>query len=112
MSGLMLDDQKLFRDKGFVGDWCDAESGETTDLKNPATGEVLVTLPKMGALETRTAIEQADAALSGWQARGVDGRRFPWGELEDASLARCLNSRKEAPQPEPVNHSYPAGAIR
>ncbi len=35
-------------------------------------------------------------------ARGVDGRRFPWGDVEDASLARCLNSRKEAPQPEPV----------
>lgn len=35
-------------------------------------------------------------------ARGVDGRRFPWGELEDASLGKCRDSRSEAAQPEPV----------
>jgi len=34
--------------------------------------------------------------------RGVDGRRFPWGSLEDASLAKCRESRDEPPQPEPV----------
>jgi serine/threonine-protein kinase len=39
-------------------------------------------------------------------ARGVDGRRFPWGDLEDASLCRCLESRDEIPQPEPVG-SFP-----
>jgi formylglycine-generating enzyme required for sulfatase activity len=35
-------------------------------------------------------------------ARGVDGRRFPWGDLEDASLAKCRASREEPAQPEPV----------
>ena len=35
-------------------------------------------------------------------ARGVDGRRFPWGDLEDASLAKCRDSREEAAQPEPA----------
>jgi serine/threonine-protein kinase len=35
-------------------------------------------------------------------ARGVDGRRFPWGNLEDASLAKCRDSREEPSQPEPV----------
>jgi serine/threonine-protein kinase len=35
-------------------------------------------------------------------ARGVDGRRFPWGDLEDASLSKCRDSRDEPPQPEPV----------
>jgi serine/threonine-protein kinase len=35
-------------------------------------------------------------------ARGVDGRRFPWGEVEDASLAKCRDSRAERAQPEPV----------
>jgi serine/threonine-protein kinase len=35
-------------------------------------------------------------------ARGVDGRRFPWGDLEDASLAKCRDSREVAAQPEPV----------
>jgi formylglycine-generating enzyme required for sulfatase activity len=32
----------------------------------------------------------------------VDGRRFPWGEIEHASLAKCRDSRPETTQPEPV----------
>ncbi len=35
-------------------------------------------------------------------ARGVDGRAFPWGDLEDASLAHCRESRPHEAQPEPV----------
>ncbi len=35
-------------------------------------------------------------------ARGVDGRRFPWGDVEHASLAKCRESRPESTQPEPV----------
>jgi serine/threonine-protein kinase len=42
-------------------------------------------------------------------ARGVDGRRFPWGDLEDSSLAKCRDSRDEPPQPEPVG-SFPTAA--
>lgn len=37
----------------------------------------------------------------------MDGRAFPWGDLEDATLGRCRESRPEAPQPEPVG-SFPA----
>ena len=40
-------------------------------------------------------------------ARGVDGRKFPWGDLEDASLGKCRDSREEAAQPEPVG-TFPA----
>jgi serine/threonine-protein kinase len=42
-------------------------------------------------------------------ARGVDGRRFPWGDLEDASLAKCRESREEESQPEPVG-AFPTAA--
>jgi serine/threonine-protein kinase len=42
-------------------------------------------------------------------ARGVDGRRFPWGSLEDASLARCRDSRAEPAEPEPVG-AFPSAA--
>ena len=34
--------------------------------------------------------------------RGVDGRRFAWGDLEDASLGKCRESREVPAQPEPV----------
>jgi serine/threonine-protein kinase len=35
-------------------------------------------------------------------ARGVDGRRNPWGEVDDATLGKCRDSRDEPAQPEPV----------
>jgi serine/threonine-protein kinase len=35
-------------------------------------------------------------------ARGVDGRRFPWGDLEDATLGKCRDSRDEPTQIEPI----------
>jgi serine/threonine-protein kinase len=40
-------------------------------------------------------------------ARGVDGRAFPWGDLEDATLGKCVDSRDERAQPEPVG-CFPA----
>ena len=42
-------------------------------------------------------------------ARGVDGRRFPWGDLADASLGKCRESREEDAQPEPVG-TFPTAA--
>ena len=41
---------------------------------NPATGDVLGTVPKMGAAETRRAIEAADAALPAWRAKTAKER--------------------------------------
>ena len=40
-------------------------------------------------------------------ARGVAGRRFPWGDLQDASLGKCRYSREIDTQPEPVG-AFPA----
>ena len=105
MVALTLDDQVLFREQGFVGDWCDAESGETTELRNPATGEVLATLPKMGREETARAIDEAAEALSPWQALGVDRRAeilHVWAILmrrhvED--LARIMTAENSAGTP-------------
>ena len=40
-----------------------AKSGKTTNVENSATGAVIGTVPNMGTLETRRAIELANAAL-------------------------------------------------
>jgi serine/threonine-protein kinase len=42
-------------------------------------------------------------------ARGVDGRRFPWGNIEDSSLGKCRDSRDEKAHPEPVG-TFPTAA--
>ncbi|MEK6211245.1 MAG: NADP-dependent succinate-semialdehyde dehydrogenase [Pseudomonadota bacterium] len=67
---LSLKDQKLFRQQGCInGEWRDADSKATINVTNPADGSVIGTIPKMGAAETRRAIEAANAALPAWRAK-------------------------------------------
>ncbi len=64
-----LKDQSLFRQQAYIdGAWVDADSGASTPVKNPATGETIGTVPKLGAAETRRAIEAAERALPAWRA--------------------------------------------
>ena len=66
---MQLKDTQLFRQQAYIdGVWLDADSGKTINVNNPATGEILGTVPKMGAAETRRAIEAAEKALPAWRA--------------------------------------------
>jgi len=68
VAALGIKDASLFREQCYVdGAWVDADSGETIDVTNPATGQKLGTIPKMGTDETRRAIEAANAALPAWR---------------------------------------------
>jgi len=74
-STLSLRDMSLFRQQAFIaGRWEDAASGETTRVTNPANGKLVGTIPRMGADETRRAIEAADRALPDWRARTAKER--------------------------------------
>ena len=66
---LELNDQRLFRQQCYIdGRWCDADDGGSEEITNPADGEVIGTVPVMGAAETQRAIAAADAALPGWRS--------------------------------------------
>ena len=66
---MQLKDTQLFRQQAYIdGVWLDADSGQTIQVNNPATGEIIGSVPKMGAAETRRAIEAADRALPAWRA--------------------------------------------
>lgn len=72
---MQLKDAKLFRQKAyFDGKWQDADNGKTIDVTNPATGEVIGTVPKMGAAETKRAIDAANKALPAWRAKTAKER--------------------------------------
>ena len=72
---LNLKDTTLFRQQCFInGNWIDADASETITIRNPATEETLGTVPKMGAAETRRAIDAANAALPGWRAKTASER--------------------------------------
>ena len=72
---LPIKDKSLFRQQCYInGQWLDADSGKTIDVTNPATGEVIGTIPNMGAAETRRAIETANAAWGAWRKKTAKER--------------------------------------
>jgi len=72
---MKLTDTALFRQQAYIdGHWADAENGDTFDVLNPATGAKLGTVPKMGAAETKRAIDAAEAALPAWRAKTAKER--------------------------------------
>lgn len=65
---MQLNDLTLFRQQAFInGEWRDALSSDVITVTNPANGEVLGSVPKMGAEETRDAIQAAHRALPAWR---------------------------------------------
>ncbi len=50
------------------GHWVSADSGATINVTDPATGEVIGTVPNMGRTETKRAIAAAAKALPAWKA--------------------------------------------
>jgi succinate-semialdehyde dehydrogenase/glutarate-semialdehyde dehydrogenase len=77
----------LLRRRAYVdGRWVDADSGETFPVLNPATGEVVAEVPRMGAAETRRAIEAAEAALPAWRGRTAKERARILRRLADLML--------------------------
>jgi acyl-CoA reductase-like NAD-dependent aldehyde dehydrogenase len=50
------------------GEWIDARSGETRDVLNPATGEIVGDAPLGSAEDARDAIDNAHEAFSVWSA--------------------------------------------
>jgi len=62
-------------EKAYInGQWVDADNKETIKVTNPATGELIGTVPKMGAAETRRAIDFANKALPAWRDKTAKER--------------------------------------
>ena len=70
-----IETNKLMRNRAYInGNWTAAESGRTFKVINPATGELLAEVPRMGAAETDRAIAAAAAAFPAWRARPAKER--------------------------------------
>ena len=100
---VQLRDPSLVRHAGMIdGQWCGADDGAHIEVTNPATGESLGSVPRMGAPETRRAIEAAARALLPWRARtGKDRAALlrRWYELilehrEDLAVIMTLEQGK------------------
>ena len=80
-----------------------SDSGETFPVENPATGETIAQVPRMGAAETRRALARAEAALPAWRSMlAKDRARIlrRWADLmleNEDGLARLLTTEQGKP---------------
>lgn len=94
---MSTDPARLLRTLAYLdGQWAAADSGATLDVSDPATGDLIATVPSMGAAETRRAIAAAENAMKSWTARTAADRARVlrrWFDLmtaEQDALARLL----------------------
>ncbi|HTJ94564.1 MAG TPA: NADP-dependent succinate-semialdehyde dehydrogenase [Pararobbsia sp.] len=72
---IALKDPGLLRSQGYVnGQWVDADEGKVIEVVNPANGQLVGTVPLMGAAETRAAIDAARDAWPAWRAKTAKER--------------------------------------
>ncbi len=75
---LPLKDHQLFRTQCYInGEWTDGDTDTVIDVTNPATGELIGTVPSLGVPETRRAIGAAQLAFEEWRS---------WAAIERANL--------------------------
>ncbi|MCJ9670766.1 MULTISPECIES: NADP-dependent succinate-semialdehyde dehydrogenase [unclassified Neorhizobium] len=78
-------DPTLFRQAAYIGgDWIEANDTDAIAVTNPATGEKIGSVPKLGAAEARAAIAHAEETQKEWAARTAKERSVilrKWFEL-------------------------------
>ncbi|PDS41249.1 succinate-semialdehyde dehydrogenase I [Rhizobium anhuiense] len=101
---MLLKDPSLFHQAALVaGEWITADPSNAIEVNNPATGEIIGYVPKLGAAETRAAIEAARMAQKGWAARTAKERCAvlrKWFDLmieNKEDLARILTLEQGKP---------------
>ena len=100
----MPDSPSLLKTHALIdGQWCGADDGATFAVLNPATGEVLATVPDLAGIETRRAINAASAAMTGWRelpARERAAMLRRWFDLlmiNQEVLARLITAEQGKP---------------
>src|SRR5436309_12762630 len=102
-----LKDARLFREACYVdGQWVQAKSGAAINVDNPATGEIIGRVPKLGGAETKQAIEAANRAFPAWSKKTAKERAAVmrrWFDLMLANqedLARLMTMEQGKPMAE------------
>ena len=98
-----LRDPELFRQACFIdGQWTAPSGGASIPVDNPATGEIIGSVPKLGRADTARAINAAAAAFPTWRALTAKDRAGllrRWFDLimahqEDLALLMTLEQGK------------------
>jgi succinate-semialdehyde dehydrogenase/glutarate-semialdehyde dehydrogenase len=85
------------------GQWIDASDGETIDVVNPATGDIIGAVPRLSASDVESAIQAANKALPAWRDTSAKERSKllrRWYDLcmeHQEDLALILTSEQGKP---------------
>ena len=104
MNPIPLRDAALLRSQCYVnGQWIDAAAGGRHEVRNPARGSLIGSVPLLSRAETRAAIAAAAAAFPDWAARTARERATllrRWYELMMANqedLAALMTAEQGKP---------------
>jgi succinate-semialdehyde dehydrogenase/glutarate-semialdehyde dehydrogenase len=103
-SELKLANPALFHQACYIdGAWVTARSGASLNVDNPATGEVIGTVPRLGVAETREAVAAAGRAFPSWRKKTAKERAAimrRWFDLmmsNQDDLARLMTTEQGKP---------------
>ena len=98
---LSLSDPGLLKSQAYIGgQWVNADDGATIDVTNPVNGELVSTVPKLGAKETARAVAAAAAAMPEWARKPAKARANimrKWFDLmmqHQEDLARIMTAEQ------------------
>ena len=101
---LALRDPSLLKNLCLIdGQWLAADDGSRIDVHNPATGEAVGHVPRMGEAETQRAIAAAERAFARWKQQTAEARARllqRWFELmmeNQEDLALIMTSEQGKP---------------
>jgi succinate-semialdehyde dehydrogenase/glutarate-semialdehyde dehydrogenase len=104
---LNLKDPSLLKQQCYIdGQWQGADSGAVIEVTNPATGELVASIPEMGAAEAERAVAAAARAFPLWKKKTAKERSAllrRWFELmmeNQDDLATILTAEQGKPLPE------------
>ncbi|MFV9475188.1 NAD-dependent succinate-semialdehyde dehydrogenase [Advenella sp. RU8] len=84
------DVMELIKDKSLInGQWLNAISGKKYAVFNPATNELITSVPDMGQADTKLAIEKAEQAQKLWAKQTAKQRSIilkRWAQLVETNL--------------------------
>ena len=100
--------KELLKDKCYInGQWINSDSRDKIEINNPATLNIIGSVPKCGTNETKLAIESANNALPSWKIKTAKERSLllkKWYDLiilNQEDLAKIMTIE----QGKPINES-------
>jgi len=103
-----ISNKELLKDKCYInGNWIKSNSNEIIEVNDPATLNIIGSVPKCGTDETKLAIEAANNALPSWKAKTAKERSLilkKWFDLimlNQEDLAKIMTME----QGKPINES-------